>query len=117
MVEVVCFRGRQEWEVVATVWDSGGSQGYAEPQPSCSDVRPHQDGTHHGRQQVTDHMLYRVSIHPNDPDRGCPLMMDLVDVFIEAPMVQQSEITQSLLVFWQSTAWKYSYNMYNKCIY
>ena len=81
---------RQEGEVVAAVGDAGRAEGEREPQPGGADVRAHDERAKHRRQDVGHDVLDRVRIDANDADRCRPLMVLLVDVLVEARVVQES---------------------------
>ena len=82
---------REEGEVVARVGDAGGRQRQAKPEPGGADVGPHEEWAHDGGQQVREDVLHGVGVQADDADRGRPLMVLLVDVLVQARVVQHSE--------------------------
>ena len=91
MVVVVGLGRREEGEVVARVGDAGGCQRQAKPEPGGADVRPHEEWAHDGGQQVREDVLHGVGVETDDANRGRPLVVLLVDVLVQARVVQHSE--------------------------
>ena len=89
VVVVVCLGGRHEGQVVATVSHRGVQDDQEVPQPDHGEVRPHDDWSHTDRHQVREEVLQRVGINGHDADRSGPLVMSLVDVFVQQRMVSQ----------------------------
>ena len=73
--------------MVSTVSNRCGDESHTEPEPSCSDVRSHDDRSEQRSQQVTHDVFYRVSVDRYQANRGGPFMMPFVDVFVQARMM------------------------------
>ncbi len=84
MVVVMGLGRGQEGEVVATVGDCGVEHSHGVPEPGNGHVGAHHHGTQPEGQDVGDDVLQRVGVHGGDSRGGCPLMVDLVDVFVES---------------------------------
>ena len=89
MVEVMRFRWRHQGEVVATVSVDCSHQCQAEPQPRCGNMWAHYHWAKHNGSEVGHSMLKGVCVNCNYTNWGCPLMVFLVDIFVELWMVEQ----------------------------
>ena len=66
----------------------GVEQGYGNPQPHHREVGAHDETAHEERDKVGHEVFQRVRVHTDDGERGCPLMVLLVDVLVEFSVVQ-----------------------------
>lgn len=119
MVKVMELGGGQEGEVVSTVGDGGADQGHAVPHGGGGHVRAQDHRPDDHRQQVgelqqkkskflglrqlggvshgplrtlkvsTHHVLQRMGVGGHHADGGGPLMVLLVETFIEVWLVEQ----------------------------
>ena len=105
VVEVVCLGRGEEWEVVAAVRVAGRHERETEPEPGSRDVRAKQQRAECGRNQVADHVFDRVCVHGSNPDRRRPLVVHLVNVFVQEAVMKQPTRKHSYTTFvWESNA-------------
>ena len=83
--------------MVAAVRHGGRHESQTEPHPGGGQVRTHDEWAQHGWQEVGHDMLYGVGVHGHQAERGRVLMVDLVDVFVQLGVVEQSETNKHRL--------------------
>ena len=76
--------------MVSTVGIECAEEGQGHPQPDGSHVGPHEQWPQEDRHHIGQGMLQRVGIDGCDGDRTLPLMMHLVEVFVQHSVVEQS---------------------------
>ena len=89
VVKVVELRGGQEGEVVAGMSIDRPHQGQNVPDPGSEEVAAQQEWPEGDGQQVGENVLQGVSVQSGQAHRGCPLVVDLVERFVEQSAVQQ----------------------------
>jgi len=82
------LRGGQEGEMVATVGDSCVHDGQNIPEPGDGKVGAHDDRTQGYWEEVREDLFKRVAIDGGYSNRSCPLVVCLVDVFVETRVVE-----------------------------
>ena len=60
------------------------------PHPQQGEVGPHDERPQENWGNVGYHVLQRVGVDAGDADRGCPLVVHLVEVFVDLAMMEQS---------------------------
>lgn len=76
--------------MVATVGDDGDDEDQRKPNGDGGQVGSHDDGTHHRRQHVGDHMLNRMCVEGDHTNGSCPLVVFLVDFLVEFWVVKEA---------------------------
>lgn len=85
----MCFIGREERKMIATVRDSGANSRNHIPQPGHREMGAHDEWTRPNWQGDGYDVLYWVGVDGHDPSWGCPLVVNLVTVLIEFWMVKK----------------------------
>ena len=97
----MCLGGLQEGEMVATVCEGDTPMAHSVPQPEHGQVGAHDEWPEKHR-EVGEVLLHWVAIQCSHCHRGCPLMVDLVDVLVKIAMVEQSELKKNQIGFKKS---------------
>lgn len=85
----MCLWGGQEGEVVATVGDSRVHNGQSIPQPGDREVGPHDDWPQGYWEIVGENLFHRVAVDGGYSSRCRPLMVCLVNVFVETRVMEE----------------------------
>ena len=68
--------------MIARMNNDGLNETNTDPYPECQQVAAKQEWSRDKGEQVGDYMFYGMSIHRCKPNRGCPFMMQFVDMFV-----------------------------------
>ena len=79
----------QEWKVITTVSGDGSEEGDHDPYSESEEVRPHQSGSQHHYDMVTDDVLHGVCVHRRCSNWSYKLMVLLVETFVEGRPVKR----------------------------
>lgn len=90
MMEIVLLRTGQQRQMVPGMDMQRVGDGHREPQPRDGDVATGGPHAYPDRQKIADQVFQRMRIHGSDGDRSSPLVVLLVDEFVDSPMVQQA---------------------------
>lgn len=82
------LRRGQEGEMVATMGDSCVHDGENIPEPGDGKVGAHYDRTQGYWEEVREDLFKRMAIDGGYSNRSCPLVVRLVDVFVETRVVE-----------------------------
>ena len=80
--------GGQEGEMVSTVGDGRVHDGQNVPEPGNGEVGAHDDRTQRYWEEVRDDLFERMTVDGGYPNRRCPLVVSLMDVFIDTRVVE-----------------------------
>lgn len=86
----MALRRGKKWKVVATVVDGGTGDDQCEPEPGDSNMGSCNDWSCHYWGKVHKVVLKGVAIDGGYSNRSCPLVVCLVDVFVEKRVVEES---------------------------
>lgn len=88
VVEVMALGGWEEGQVVSTVIDSGTDNHQGIPEPGHSQMGPGYDWAKHHWEKVDHKVLQRVTVDRGNSNWSCPLVVGLVNVFVETGVVE-----------------------------
>lgn len=88
VVVVVSFIGGKEGHMVATVGVDGVQDTNGVPQQGDGEVRAHDQWSRKHGEEVGNVVLHWVGIDGSYSRGSCPLVVDLVDVFVESGVVE-----------------------------
>ena len=81
--------GHHEGQVVARVVEHGHNVDHEVVQPEDAQMGPHHQRANEDATQVAKDVLHGVCIRAGDADRGSPLVVGLVDMLVQAVVMQQ----------------------------
>ena len=88
MMKIVRFRRWKEGQMIAAVRDESAGVCYQKPQHDDAKVRCHYQRTDVRRKEIGNHVLDWMIIERHNADRGCPLVVDFMRMFVEAGMMR-----------------------------
>lgn len=89
MMKIVSLWTGKEGQMIARVCIESGKNGQREPHPGGGHMTAHDEDAQEGRQQIAEDMFNGMTVDGRNGNGSRPLVVLLVDVLVDAFIVQQ----------------------------